>query len=48
MPSLGVDGLDALEQAASSHAVRALPGLGARSEAQIIRGVAWARRCREH
>ena len=41
---LGVADLDALEQAARSGAIRALPGFGPESESQILRALPWARR----
>ena len=40
---LGVADLAALEQAACGGAFRALPGFGAKSEARILRGIAWLR-----
>ena len=40
---LGIADLGALEQAACSGAIRALPGFGAKSEARILRGIAWVR-----
>lgn len=43
---LGIDSLDALEEAARGQRVRALKGFGAGTEEKILRGIAWVRRNR--
>lgn len=42
--TLGIADLEALERAAATGAVRALPGFGARTEERILRGIGWVRR----
>ena len=36
---LGIDGVNALEKAAREHRIRDLPGMGAKSEENILRGI---------
>lgn len=43
---LGIDGLDALEAAAAAGQIARLPGFGAKTEAKILDGVAYARSLR--
>jgi DNA polymerase (family X) len=43
---LGIDSLDALEEAAAAGRIRALPGFGAKTEERILAGVAFARALR--
>ncbi len=40
---LGIDGIDALEEAARRERIRALKGFGAGTEERILRGIAWLR-----
>jgi DNA polymerase (family 10) len=44
--ALGVDSLDALEAAARAGKVAALPGFGAKTEAKVLEGIAFARSLR--